>query len=407
MNNNLLLAVRNLLRYKRRTILTFLVLSFGVAMYVFQISFLKGFTDKSLENMINFETGHAKIRSLTYDDNEPYAVKNIITNSSVIKSVLKKKKYVKGYTERLMFIGELDNSTDSVPCIAVGIDIKTDKNVFSLTQFISKGSIKTNGAVIGYKLAEDLKVGVGDSLYLTFRTEAGMIDSVSLEITGLINSSDPKANTSNIYMNIDIARKILRTNGVTDIAFKVADYMEIDSYIMALKKSLAGYSFWSWKKLGDHMLALSKSKSMGNYFFVIFLTIIAVVGVINTMLMSVFEKKKEIGTLKALGMRDKDIKRIFLIEGSLIGGLGSLIGIIAGSLITWYFVENGLDLVSMMGDIGKNVGFRVMGVVKARWSPSSIVMAFVMSILVTTLASFYPAKKAVKLDASECLRTIQ
>src|SRR5271157_3092987 len=115
-------ALKNILRYKRRTILTFIVLSVGIAFYLMMVGIVQGYKKQSIDNFIQFDTGHLKVRSAIYDKDDPYSISNYIENAETVKDVVKKKNYVKSFTERIEFMAEADNGRDSSPCVAVGID---------------------------------------------------------------------------------------------------------------------------------------------------------------------------------------------------------------------------------------------------------------------------------------------
>jgi putative ABC transport system permease protein len=137
---------------------------------------------------------------------------------------------------------------------------------------------------------------------------------------------------------------------------------------------------------------------------VLFLAGIALVGIINTMLMSVLEKRQEIGTLKALGMRERDVRRLFLLEGTLLGFAGGLAGLLLGAGINAYFATTGLDMQSLLGETG---GLKIIGVIRSTWKASAFTTALLICTLTGGAASYFPARRAVRLEAAEALRTVQ
>ncbi len=143
------LALRNLLRAKRRTFLTFLIISVGIALYIVMVGIVNGYKFQSINNFIKFDTGHVKIRSTSYDKEDPYNLNNFISDSSKIKEVLNKKDFVIAYTERIQFMAEIDNGRDSFPGIVTGIDPENDPKVFNLTNYIVTGEFGKYSALIG------------------------------------------------------------------------------------------------------------------------------------------------------------------------------------------------------------------------------------------------------------------
>ncbi|MCK5399917.1 ABC transporter permease, partial [bacterium] len=320
----------------------------------------------------------------------------------------KKLPFVTSIATRLTLRGELDNGLDSKPCMAYGIDAQEDHKVFNLNDFVSKGSLTPGGVILGRDLAKDMKVDTGDLVYFTFRTAQGMIDSIELEVSGILNAPDPLINSSTLFMNIGELQGFIELPGVTEIAMKTVDFEKYKKYQPELEKALPGLAVLSWRKLGESFFNITTMKKRGQGIFIMFIAIIGLVGIINTMLMSVLEKKKEIGTMKALGMTDGEVQKIFVWEGFLVGVFGAIFGLILGALFMWYFLVKGFDISAFTGgDASMDVGYKVMGIVKAKWDIASIVTSMTGCVIASVVASFIPAKKTTELQPAECLRTNQ
>ncbi len=400
-----MLALKNIRRAKTRTILTFLIISFGVVVYLVMEGMLEGFDRASFQNYIEFETGHFKIRKPGFDMDHPYDMDNILTDTDTIRDRLSSLDFVSGFTPRLNFLAELDNGMDSIPVIAVGIDPETDGEVFSLSRYIVKGKLERGGCLIGRTLAEDMDVGIGNVVYITFRDKEGMFTSVELLVTGLVMTGDPKTNNLTVFINIHEAREYIGTSGATEFTVTVPEYTRTEKYEPILESKLTGYTIQSWKELSTDFAALMELKRQGGLYFLFFIVIIALVGIINTLLMSVYEKKQEIGTLMALGMEHRDVRNMFIFEGLIIGLAGCILGLIAGTLINLYFIYHGIDYTALMG--GETMGFNIMGHVKSAWVFAAYVQALVIVVIASVLSSYYPAKKVMQMEPAECLRTVQ
>ena len=407
MNYMFKLAFKNVLRSKRRIILTFLIMSFGIAIYILMAGMLKGFDDASIKNIIDFDTGHYKLRSIAFDEDRPFDTANYLDNVLDLKAKLSKLSFITGITERVNFLAELDNSIDASSVVCVGIGPQ-DNKVFSLAEYISEGELQAEGVILGKNLAEGMGLKLGDMVYLTFRNKQGMLTSMERVITGIVNSADPRVNNSSVFMPLAAAKQYLNTEQVTEIAVKTDSANQISKYEPEINKALEGLAkVYSWKKLSQDFVAITAMKKKSSSVFLLMITIIAMVGIINTLLMSVYEKKREIGTMKALGMTDKEVRTLFLMEGLLIGVAGGILGLILGTLFNGYFVIQGLDITAMVGEETKDIGYPVMGVVKSAWDYSAYIGALLLSVLASLLASYYPARKVTKLQPMECLRTIQ
>ncbi|MBN1595981.1 ABC transporter permease [candidate division FCPU426 bacterium] len=400
------LALKNILRSKIRTVLTFLILSFGVGIYILFACLMAGFDKESIVNVIDFETGHYKVRSANFDEDQPYDKDGSLANAMAVKERLRNLDFITAMTERLMFLAEIDNGVDSIPVVAIGIG-PDDNTVFNLKKYVKTGGLEPGGTIIGKALADDLGLQLGDVTFLTFRNQQGMYTSVEVLITGLIVTANPQVNKASAFINLDEAQQLMNTRKVTEIALKTDAFFKVKEYEPKIKAALSDVDarVYSWEKLSEDFRALMTMKRKFQNVLVLMIMIIAIVGIINTMLMSVFEKKREIGTMKALGFTDKEVQNLFLVEGALIGVAGGLAGLVLGTLFNAYFAFVGFDMDAMFGE--EDFGMPVMGVVKSVWLAGAYVNAMVFTLVASVLASYYPAKKVTKMEAMECLRTVQ
>ena len=158
--------------------------------------------------------------------------------------------------------------------------------------------------------------------------------------------------------------------------------------------------------MGRDWLTLSRTKTIGSYAIILVVFVIAAVGIINTMLMSVFERVQEIGMMRALGMSDREVLWSFIFEGGAIGFFGASIGVVLGLGLNSYLVYHGIDW-SFYGNLDDiDIGYRViMGLIKGMWNPGSFVFAFLFCVIGPALISIYPSRKAIKMEITQALRT--
>ncbi len=408
MKYQLKLAFKNITRAKRRTILTFLMLTLGVGMYIVIYGMMDGLGHKTLENLIDFETGHFKIRNTDFNEDYPYEAKYFLSGTEELESRIRKHPFVTGATRRIQFLSEIDNGQDSFPVIALGIEPEKDREVFTLLNFISRGKLERGGTVIGESLARDMNISPGDPVFLTFRNRQGMYTSVELPVTGLMNTLDPKVNNATALITFSEAQEFLNVTGTTELAVKTDDYRKYPAYEKILHSVITGAKLESWKTLTEDSMKIWNMKKRGQNFILLAIVIIALVGIINTLLMSVYEKKTEIGTLKALGMKDNEVRNIFIFEGLFIGLMGAGLGMIIGSGVNLYFVRYGIDWAALFGggdgQKAGEFGLKVLGVVKSTWSVGAYLKTFVLAMAASLFASYYPARKVTRLQPVECLR---
>jgi len=121
------------------------------------------------------------------------------------------------------------------------------------------------------------------------------------------------------------------------------------------------------------------------------------------MLMAVFERVKEIGMMRAMGMKDRSIVLTFIFEAVGVGLIGSSIGLVIGFFLTWWMVDVGIDISAMIENMG-NIGYRSAGIFKAAWNWGTMVNAFIMGILIAGSVAYFPAKRATRMQITDCLR---
>lgn len=396
-------AVRNLLRHKRRTILTFSILSVGIIYYIVLQGMLDGFEFESTRNFIYLECGHLKIMAKDYN---PETFEGYITNYEEIEKTLKELPFVKGVAPRLKLVGTLDNGVDDYPVIIVGIDPERDKTVFHLEKHVKGGQITPSGIWIGTVIADKFKVKEGDYLYITFKGKQGNIVSQEFEVQGIIDC--PSFINNNLLVYADL--KTLKELGgfkkeLSEISLLTTNYHQSFHFKTKLGEKLPDVKISTWQEEGADFLSISQAKKAAQYVLIFFIILIGIIGTTNTLLIAVFERIREIGTLKAIGMTDGEIMKLFITEGLLIGVAGSLAGVLFGVLLNYYFVTYGTNWSALLPK-DMNWGYRVSGVIKSSWNITSIWVSLLLGPISTLIASYIPARRAKKLTPAECLRWI-
>jgi ABC-type lipoprotein release transport system permease subunit len=407
-------AFKNIWRYKRRTIITFTAISIGIVAFIFMDSLLKGIHYESLRNFIDYESSHLKIYNKEFykemSDDGFLPLDKAIDNYESVENLIQFDDIL--VTPRINFRSQIVNeaTNDERPFTIVGIDPDKDRKVYKLPDVIMSGRFLKSGergVLIGRMSAEKLETKLGDTLTILTRTKNDTYQTISVDVVGIIDPPNPDINKTFAYIPLDIAYSDLDMMGsVTEIGIRIKNGNEskilnrLDGILKA--NNLSQLEVVSWKELGKDWLTLSKTKIAGSYIMILVVFIISAVGVINTMLMSVFERIREIGMMRALGMRDTEVIWSFFFEGASIGFLGGLIGIFIGLLLNLYLIYHGLDF-SYTGDV--DIGYRVMNIVRGVWDVGAIVFAFVFSVIIPALISIYPSRKAIKMEITQALKT--
>lgn len=412
------IALRNILRHKRRTATSAVTIAVGIIFFLFMDSVMSGLDRGGIDNMIELSASAVKVHTKAYEsDKEAFPLKNGIGNFDEIRARLAKDSRVTGITPRAQFLGQLSNNEQTVPVVGTVVEPATDTAVFSLVRFL-KGSWfpgDGRGIILGGKLAQDMGVDTGDYITLYALTRYDSRNADEFRITGVLNTSDPSLNQSSVIVSYTVANDFLDLEGLiteADISLKrrvnlrdmVVDANDVKQKLSSAYPDLAPVTFMD---LGASFLELAKSKRAFGVLFLMILLLIAGVGIFNTVLMSVYERIREVGVLRAHGMPPSQVTLMFTLEGFITGCLGSALGVLLGSCGTWALVVYGYPIDKMVGsmsDMASTLPF--WGTIYGEWNIPAIVAMFVFGTLVATIAGLIPARKAGKMQVTEALRYV-
>lgn len=385
--------------------------------FILMDSIMSGMDRGAIDNMINLSLSAVKVRTPEYvEEQKSFPLKYGLNNPEDIRREILKIPAVKGATRRTSFLGSLSNYEQSVPVVGTVIDPGTDSTVFSLIHYVQGSYLSTDGIreiMLGAKLAEDLGVGVGDYITLFALTKFDARNADEFEIVGLINTTDPALNRSTVVIPYTAANDLLDLEGmVTEIDVAVESRVNLDDFLRdielvkneaeSLFPDLAASSFMD---LGAGFLEVSRQKRGITGIIVGVILLIAAVGIFNTVLMSVYERIREVGVLRAHGMKSGEITGMFVLEGLVTGILGSVLGLALGLAVNWYLVVYGYPIDKIAGDIDIG-GFPIWGTIYGQWNMETLVFAFIFGIVVATLAGLIPARKAGKMEVTRALRFV-
>jgi putative ABC transport system permease protein len=404
------LALRNIFRNFRRTLLTLLAIAIALTNLIFLDSMLSGIDQESFFRVINYETGHIKIFSKGYqEDKEKLPLDKAIEKPGSIIDDLKMDPEVAGVTSRVNFRVMLSDGIDQLPAVGIAINPKDDESVFLFKKSIDKGSYfvgEEESMLLGEGLAEDFGVGVGDYLTILTRTKYDTYQALDLPIKGLLKTEDPKIDWAAVVIPLSLGQESLDMDrAVTEIDIKLKDPSRINEFRDRLAKEITGVEVATWQDLAEDVVAISQAKRVGTLVIFGSVVLIALIGISNTILLAAFERVKEIGMMAAMGMNRKQIVNLFVIEGALIGLMGSIVGCILGIAVNYPLVKYGINWGFIMRDVG-DIGYRVTGVSKGMWRPGIILFAMVFGFVVSALVSIYPAWVASRMEPTEALKKV-
>jgi len=411
------LAFRNVFRYKKRTIITFSAISYGLGLMAVGISLYNGVNTHAMDNIINNQTAHLKILAAGYfEEKDEVPLEFTIDEPQEIKNLLKDNQDIKGIESRILFQASIISGMDELPCLGVAIEPEVDPLVFKIKDSIKDGRFlepSESKIILGSGLARDLGLKVGDDcvLRIFFSTEDFIWNALDLEIIGIAKTENPIVNRGTVFIPLSLAQEALSLeNRVTELAVRIEDRNQLREVRDSIESRLAtlnkNYEVVSFEEYASDFKELMRLRSRIQALIPLMMILIATLGIVNTMLMAVMERTREIGMLAAMGMRKMEVMLVFVFEGALIGIFGSLAACVIGGLGGWYLEAKGFSMAFLGQEIADMVSFLPMEVYKGDLTAGTLLFTLIFGTVISILASLYPAYKAAKLDPIQALRHV-
>jgi ABC-type lipoprotein release transport system permease subunit len=304
-------------------------------------------------------------------------------------------------TPRLMANGIVSYDDQSLGARVMGVDPTSEANAPFRNGLQSGEFLKADdrqGVVIGLPLAKKIGLKVGDPINLLINTSNGDVDQQTFNVRGIYSTGTPTYDQSTILMPIEKAQAITQTANHASIIFVLLkDRAQTQAVVTALKSSL--YKVLTFEQMNQILVETEKFANF--YIYILFFIVLGITAtvIINTFIMSVYERTREIGILAALGMRSGRIMAMFFAESSLLALGGIFMGLILGALMVMYATQVGF-YIGNIGATGMLIGERIY----AQFSLNDAIALTIIAFIVTLLAALYPAVLAARMEPVDALR---
>ncbi len=411
------IAFRNLFRNKLRTSVSILAIAFSVMIVVFARGYIVGMIDSIATEHIQYNSGHIKIVASEYKQQERLLPLNYPVDGlndeglNGMTADLKGINNVELVIPRLKFGAMVSTGQDLVTMSGWGVNPKQETTFTKIHDYLVEGRMSQPGrmeVVMGTALLNKINRRVGDKVTILFNTAFGSANGATFKIVGRLESGIKLLNEVVFYLPLDQAQRLLDMEGqVTELLLALPDKKMVPQVLPKVKALLdeAGsgerYLALGYEETSDLIPYMEIAKVIYNEIY-IFLVLLACIVVINTMIMIVKERTKEIGMMSAMGLESKEILRLFMTEGAVMGVIGSLFGAVLGALINGYFAKTGYNLTVATSSFSSDIIFN--SIIYPVSSLSNTIFAFILGVVIVTLACFIPARKAAKLEPTEAIR---
>jgi len=403
-----MLAWRNVWRNKRRTILTLCTIVVGCAMIILLNAFAKGGHDQMIEDATGLVMGHIHIHEKGYWENK--TIDYAFEADESIEKALSSNTHIRAYCKRIMCDALIAKGGTTKGVMIQGVEPVREKQVCGLHKCIIKGRYLSDSdsthAVIGATLAENLKVDVGNTIAIISQGFDGSIAAEHLTINGIFKSGNPEYDKFLLQMPLKQADETFSMMGyIHAYVIKASHIDNIDAITSSLSKKLPNnVEVLGWEKLMPELVQFIIMDDVSGYLFDLMLFLVVAFGILNTIQMSVYERTRELGIMKAVGTTPGQIVALVILETFFITVIGVLLGVALGAGISYYFTVHPIDYSQYSEEIA--VWGITTTIFPATVTIANTVVTAVLTMIVSLLFCIFPARRASKLHPVEAIRHI-
>lgn len=409
MNQMLKLAWRNMWRNWRRTAIALIAIVMGLILLLFFDAFIKGSDQAIFGNAVRLYGGNLQVHADGFRAKANRLPLLPLDNTDSVIQTVRAQPEVSSVSSRIATAGIMSNRGDSMPVSITAIQPSLEAPLSLQAEHVTQGRFladaDSDAILIGQTLADYLHVTVGDRVVLLGRSKNELMRQHTMTVVGIYDLNTPEVEKSAVFIPLTDAQTLYNLrNQATEVTIFLHDVAMEDSTMTTLQQQLPNYEVDSWQTLKPEIRETIQTKLAFTSFIGLVVLIIAGIGILNLMLMAVFERTREMGVLAALGMKGRQIMALFLLEGTLIGVIGAVIGCVLGGLLIGLVGQVGVDLsaASGMGEVMALMGNRLYPSIGL----ADLVSRGVLVIGIMALASFYPAWQASRKEAAQSLHHV-
>lgn len=411
------LALRNTRRNRRRTILAVSSIALSVMLITFLGGFASGILDNMVRNITKNSSGHVRVVTKGFAERESFMpLDELVAKPEAIKQAImadeRLSKEVTEIAERITFGTLLSNGPATKAAMGFSGDPAIEKNLIGLDRSLVAGRYIAGPGetLLGETLAKDLGLSIGERIKVVTQGADYGLRLKTFEIVGFFKTGQYALDSALFQIPLEDAQRFLRTgDAVQQILVMLKNYERANPARDLLRNAMAQAGLdpngellvQSWKDVGDYPGLIEYMEQL--YFFIYL--IVAFLGafiITNILTMVVLERRREIGILKSMGLRRREILTLFLAEGGIMGLMGSAIGSILGTGLCVLVSIVGFDFSDSMGTLTMPID----PVFYSRVDPLQILTLFLLGVAVSLIVSIGPSRRAARMNAVDAIKSV-
>lgn len=402
------LALRNLLRQFRRNVLSLVSIVVGVFLLIIGSGFVSGLTENMLRAQIDSLSGHVVAVPPEYPTaGLRHPVDELFETTPEATSWLDAES--QSWTRRIYLAPRAVNGRDAIRVRLIGYDPKTDATVFPRTTWKVEGqhAHETDyGVLVSDGAANLLGLKIGDRFVLETRTREGAINAMHVNVSGIVKAGNPVIDAIGMFAPLSMVDELVDAQGrVSHVAVKLGNRDDSIAFAPRLATTLGQeVESRTWQSETEALVDAQRLRQNMLNIVVLALLLMAATGIANTILMAAYERVRELGTMRAMGLGRSGVIALFAIEGFAMGVMGAVLGGVLGGAFTYHYGQAGIDMSSLVQAKGNlnNVPFSTM--LYMDFSMTVVVGAMIAAVVVAVLSSLYPAFIASRKLVADAVR---
>ncbi|MCJ7435874.1 MAG: FtsX-like permease family protein [Anaerolineales bacterium] len=402
------LAWRNIWRHKRRTIIIVLAMSLTLALMMFYDGLMNGFTDAIYGNAVKVLGGNIQVHAEGYRAEANSNPLFPLADPRAVVKAAEANPLTLAATQRIKTGGLVTSREGAFSVGIIGVEPEKEMTVNIIGQNVKEGRNLTSedldGVLLGKGLADAMGVKVGDRITMVGRSQHEQMRQRTMTVVGIFDLGLTDMEKQTVYVSLGEAQALYEVAGSTEVAIFLERLGQESSVIDAMKPDLPGYEIESFQANYPDLASAVNTKSGVMDFFSVIIIAIAGVGILNLLLMAVYERTREIGVLGAMGLKPNQISLLFILEGIMIGLVGVVVGIVFGLALNGALMSVGLDFGSY--STAASYMALIQGRVYPTWGIEKLLMRASTIAVISALAALIPAFEAGRREPAEALHFV-